>query len=320
MLKKMITFCSVAAVSALVMSTSAQADEAAKGADKTAAKQAVQPEKKKPTKEELYAPATKQKLSEQYGHFIFKSLDNPIVKLDVDAIIKGMQDAKAGKAAPMADQEYEEKIMLLQEYAFEDAAAKNLKEAEAFLKENAKKADVKILEPEKLQYTLMQEGKGEVVTENTIPTIKYSGKCLDGTSLGSSEQNGGTIALPLKQTIPGFKKGVMGMKVGEKRKLFIHPDLGYGKSGQLPPNSLLIFEIEVVDVKPEPVKTETKPAAPAKDEKAAKPEAQDKGHIAAETLYPDQMEEGDDAEEEISPDEGDDEEGDKTPAKEAPKK
>jgi len=63
---------------------------------------------------------------------------------------------------------------------------------------------------------------------------------------GSSEETGGPITIPLDQTIPGFSKGLVGMKEGEKRRLFVHPDLGYGTMGQLPPNELLIFDIEVV--------------------------------------------------------------------------
>ena len=50
----------------------------------------------------------------------------------------------------------------------------------------------------------------------------------------------------LDETIPGFSKGIIGMKEGEKRTLYIHPDLAYGVNGNLPPNSLLTFEIEIV--------------------------------------------------------------------------
>ncbi len=54
------------------------------------------------------------------------------------------------------------------------------------------------------------------------------------------------MTIPLDQTIQGFNLGIAGMKEGEKRRLFVHPELGYGTTGHLPPNSLLIFDIEVV--------------------------------------------------------------------------
>ena len=50
------------------------------------------------------------------------------------------------------------------------------------------------------------------------------------------------------ETIPGFAKGVDGMCVGERRKIYIHPALGYGKVGYVPPNSLLIVDVEVISL------------------------------------------------------------------------
>ncbi len=247
------------------------------------------PAKPQPTKEELFSKASIAKLSETYGHLIQKGLENPIIKLDFTAVLKGMQDGKAGKPAPMSEQEYEDTINLVQEYAYQDLANKNLQEATTFLKDNAKKTGVKEIETGKLQYLVLQEGKGDVVTEETVPTVNYSGKYLDGTVFGSSEQSGGPIAISLNSTIPGFRKGVLGMKKGEKRRLFIHPDVGYGMSGQLLPNALLIFEIEVTDVKPKP----------KDDNKAAKGQTPGQQLASAEPLFQDQFDEedGDDEDE-----------------------
>lgn len=55
------------------------------------------------------------------------------------------------------------------------------------------------------------------------------------------------ILLPLTKVIPGFSQGMQGMKEGEVRVLYIHPDLAYGTAGQLPPNSLLIFEVKLIE-------------------------------------------------------------------------
>ncbi len=250
-------------------------------------------EKKAPTKEELFSAQNISKLSETYGHLIQKGLDNPVLKLDFDAVIKGMQDGKAGKPAPMSEQEYEESINQLQEFAYQDLASRNLQEADKFLKDNAKKDGVKEIEPGKLQYLVLKQGNGEVVTEEMRPMIKYSGQYLDGTVFGSSDAGSGPIAISLKQTIPGFRKGVLGMKVGEKRRIFIHPELGYGTSGQLLPNALLIFEIEVTDVKPEPKET-------SKEGDAGVDGMQ---QLAAENLFPDELDERDDF------DDDDDEDG-----------
>lgn len=186
------------------------------------------------------------KLSEAFGHFIGRNLNSPGIKFDLENIIKGMREGAAGKPAPMSDQEYEAMMIKVQEQAFKQLSEDNLKAANEFMSKNAKADDVVILEPGKLQYMIIQEGKGTAVTEHSTPQIQYTGKYIDGTVFGSSEQSGGPITIPLDQTIPGFSKGIVGMKEGEKRRLFVHPDLGYGTSGHLPPNALLIFDIDLV--------------------------------------------------------------------------
>lgn len=186
------------------------------------------------------------KLSEAFGHFIGRNLKSPGVAFDLDSIIKGMREGAAGQPAPMSDQEYEAMMLKVQELAFNRLSEDNLKAAESFMAKNSQESNVKTLVPGKLQYIILQEGNGNAVPEHGTPSIKYTAKYLDGTVFDSSEAAGGPITIPLDQTIPGFSKGIVGMKEGEKRKLFVHPDLAYGKTGQLPPNSALIFEIEVV--------------------------------------------------------------------------
>ncbi|MEC8306525.1 MAG: FKBP-type peptidyl-prolyl cis-trans isomerase, partial [Chlamydiota bacterium] len=53
--------------------------------------------------------------------------------------------------------------------------------------------------------------------------------------------------IPLSQTVIGFQKGLSGMQKNEKRILYLHPNVAYGLGGTLPPNSLLIFEVDLID-------------------------------------------------------------------------
>jgi|GEM_PF-2448377 len=190
------------------------------------------------------------KLSEAFGHLIARSLENPIVDFNLESIIKGMHDCARGLEAPMTEEEFEEIIGVLQNESFQQVAEANLKTADDFMAENATKENVVEVKPGKLQYQVMREGhdNDRVITQNSTPRIHYKGMCLDGTAFGDSEQTGGPIAISLNETIPGFGQGIVGMKLGEKRKLFVHPDLAYGVEGGLPPNSLLIFEVEAVDL------------------------------------------------------------------------
>lgn len=186
------------------------------------------------------------KISEALGHFIGRNLNAPGIQFNLEGLVKGIREGAAGKPSPMSDEEYREAMALLQERSFNTMAEKNLESANAFMKENASAHGVVELVPGKLQYMILEEGKEPAVVEHGTPQINYTGKYQDGTVFGSSESAGGPITIPLDQTVQGFSQGITGMKEGEKRRLFVHPDAGYGLSGQLQPNALLIFDIEVV--------------------------------------------------------------------------
>lgn len=186
------------------------------------------------------------KLSEAFGNFIGRNLNAPGIKFDLEAIIKGIRDGANNKPSPLTDQEYESMMTQLQAKAYTELASENLKAANQFLKDNLKTPKIVELDPGKLQYVIVESGNGPAVAEHASPLVKYTGKYIDGTVFGSSDDTGGPITVPLDQTIPGFSKGILGMKEGEKRKLFVHPDVGYGTSGHLPPNALLIFDVEVI--------------------------------------------------------------------------
>jgi peptidylprolyl isomerase len=183
------------------------------------------------------------KLSEAFGHIIGKNIENLGVHFDIAALIKGLQDETAGKESPMTEAECVEAITHAQEHAFKEQAIENMKKAAAFLEENAHAEGIVVLEPGKLHYKIEQEGTGATVEEHYSPLIRYTGKYLDGTIFGSSKED---EQICLDEAIAGIGKGLVGMREGEKRVLYIHPDLAYGTTGYLPPNSLLTFEIEVV--------------------------------------------------------------------------
>lgn len=189
------------------------------------------------------------KVSEAFGHFIGKHLKSPGMDFDIDGVIKGVRDGASGKPAPMSDKDYEKMMLLVQKNAIEKTSKENLKAADEYIQKNSKTSGMIELQPNKLYYQIIKDGQGEVVGPHATPQINYSGQFVDGTVFGSSDETG-PVSIPLDQTIPGFSLGIAGMKEGEKRRLIIHPELGYGMTGHLPPNSLLIFDIEVVKANP----------------------------------------------------------------------
>jgi FKBP-type peptidyl-prolyl cis-trans isomerase len=95
-------------------------------------------------------------------------------------------------------------------------------------------------------------GTGVEATAGKKVTVHYVGKLEDGAKFDSSVDRGQpfTFNLGVGEVIRGWDEGVAGMKVGGKRKLTIPPELGYGSQavGVIPPNSTLIFEVELLNV------------------------------------------------------------------------
>jgi len=106
-----------------------------------------------------------------------------------------------------------------------------------------------------MKIEILKQGTGtEAKTGNTV-TVNYTGTLVDGTKFDSSLNPGRTpfeFTLGLDRVIRGWELGVLGMKVGEKRKLTIPPELGYGEQGAgelIPPNATLIFEVDLLGIK-----------------------------------------------------------------------
>jgi peptidylprolyl isomerase len=97
-------------------------------------------------------------------------------------------------------------------------------------------------------------GSGQEVKNGDTVTVHYLGTLENGTKFDSSYDRSTpfTTQIGVGQVIKGWDEGIVGMKVGGKRKLIIPPDLGYGQQGagdSIPPNSTLVFEVELLGVK-----------------------------------------------------------------------
>lgn len=114
----------------------------------------------------------------------------------------------------------------------------------------AEKTEAKtVTTPTGLKYQILQEGTGPVAKSGDKVRMHYTGWLTNGTKFDSSLDRDEPFAFTLGsgQVIKGWDEGVAGMKQGEKRKLIIPPDLGYGKRGAgrvIPPNATLIFEVQ----------------------------------------------------------------------------
>lgn len=194
----------------------------------------------------------KDKVSYSIGLDIGFTFTKQNMDLNPEALAAGVKDAMAGKPQ-LSDQQVKETMTQFQKEMEEKQTQKG-KEASAagekFLAENKAKQGVKTT-ADGLQYKVLKEGNGPQPKETDTVKVNYRGTLIDGTEFDSSYKRGQPAELPLNRVIKGWGEGLQLMKVGSKYQLFIPPALGYGERGagaQIPPNSVLIFEIELLEI------------------------------------------------------------------------
>ena len=127
----------------------------------------------------------------------------------------------------------------------------NLQQSETFLLNNLTNDQVILIE-EGLQYSIIQSGDTDTISPALSETITahFHGTLMDGTVFWSSVEMGDPLTIQLSQLIQGCQKAISQMREGDIWRVFIHPDLAYGEEGRptIPPNSTLIFEIELINI------------------------------------------------------------------------
>ncbi|RUL89528.1 FKBP-type peptidyl-prolyl cis-trans isomerase [Tautonia sociabilis] len=147
----------------------------------------------------------------------------------------------------LARQMEAEKAMLEQN---KELAAQNKAAGDAFRTKNAEKAGVKTTATG-LQYEPIKAGQGASPTLTDTVTINYKGTLLDGTVFDSTEGRE-PMTFPVNEFIEGWRQALQMMKVGDKWRVVIPPELAYGETGTpggpIPPNATLVFEIELLGI------------------------------------------------------------------------
>jgi FKBP-type peptidyl-prolyl cis-trans isomerase FkpA/FKBP-type peptidyl-prolyl cis-trans isomerase FklB len=187
-----------------------------------------------------------------------KQLETAKDDVDVDTIAKAIKASLAGQKLLLTDQQaaeiaqsFSQKMQAKQIAKMMADARTNLAAGEAFLAKNAKVPGVKTT-ASGLQYQVITEGTGAKPKATDVVRVNYKGSLLDGKTFDSSYDRGEPATFPLNQVVPGWQEGIAMMPIGSKYKFWIPANLGYGDKGTpggpIPPNAMLVFEVELLDI------------------------------------------------------------------------
>lgn len=202
--------------------------------------------------QEVKLDSPEQRASYAIGRNIATEIANPDVPFDVEALIAGFRDALTNKESRLSEEEVAaamQQFQMLVQTQMQKKAETQAQAGQKYLEEAAKKATVKKTESG-LLYEVVKEGTGASPTENDTVVCHYKGTLVDGTEFDSSYKRGQPAEFPVNGVIQGWTEALQMMKVGGKWKLYIPPNLAYGPQGRpgIPPNAVLVFEIELLDI------------------------------------------------------------------------
>lgn len=173
-----------------------------------------------------------------------------IANINTAAVSRAISDAMGGKTVLLTDNDANAVMMRYMNQAQEAKAAPTIKAGETFLATNKTKAGIKTT-ASGLQYEVIKEGTGPKPAATDTVVAHYRGTLLDGTEFDNSYNRGTPLTIEVGSVIRGWTEALQLMSEGSKYKLYIPHQLAYGTNdmGQIPAGSLLIFEVELLDVK-----------------------------------------------------------------------
>ena len=197
------------------------------------------------------------KISYSMGVDMGRNLHKQGIDINPDILVEGIKDAIAGGTLKLSDEEMQSTMqafiqtMRAKMQAKQEAAgAENKTKGEAFLAENQKKDGWKTT-ASGLQYKVVTTGSGDKPKATDTVVTQYRGTTIDGTEFDSSYKRNEPAEFPVNAVIPGWTEALQLMPVGSKWQLAIPSKLAYGENAppQIGPNSVLLFDVELVAIK-----------------------------------------------------------------------
>jgi FKBP-type peptidyl-prolyl cis-trans isomerase FklB len=201
----------------------------------------------------------KEKSSYALGMSAGTTFRSQSLDLALNAFFQGLKDSYTGGKTLLTEEEMravltkaQGEMAAKQQEKMKIIGETNLKEGAAFLAANKTKDGVVTL-PSGLQYKILVEGTGPKPATTDTVVCNYRGTLINGTEFDSSYKRGQPATFPVGGVIKGWTEALQLMPVGSKWQLFIPSELAYGeraRSAEITPNSTLIFEVELVSIKP----------------------------------------------------------------------
>jgi FKBP-type peptidyl-prolyl cis-trans isomerase FklB len=204
--------------------------------------------------EKLALRTTTDQASYAIGLNIGRNIRSDGLQVNVVALLQGLKDALTNSPPLLSDEQCRAAMQQFQDIMAQqrkEAGSQNKNQGVAFLEANKKKQGVVTL-PSGLQYQVIKAGTGATPKLTDTVRTHYHGTLIDGTVFDSSVQRGEPAEFPVGGVIRGWTEALQRMKVGDKWRLFIPSELAYGSrgaGGAIKPHSVLIFEIELLDIK-----------------------------------------------------------------------
>lgn len=192
---------------------------------------------------------TVQPIETSLAQILYKKVDKYRDEVNLDLVLSLVKEYANHKIPLKEEQDLYAPMIAFEEKKIELDLLAVREKIETYLKELKENPDIRVIVPERVFVEVLQQGKGEEITSEDVVSVLYKEYTPEGKLL--KDTLGHPFAIPLSQTIKGFQLGMNGAKVGEKRKIYLHPDYGFGKMGRRDSNQLLIYEVTVVEkVKP----------------------------------------------------------------------
>ena len=205
---------------------------------------------------DLPAPGSlEERFSYAFGYLLSASAERDYGDISFEYVARGAMDYAEGNQAMSTTEmnqavvEFQQQLLEARAAAMAEVASANLTAANDFLAANGTRSGV-FTTPSGLQYEILESGTGDSAEDADDVEVDYQLTLLDGSIADSSYERGRSSRFSLSGVIPGFAEGIRLMREGDTYRFWVPPELGYGDmtAGAVGPNSLLIFDVHLIDV------------------------------------------------------------------------